>query len=103
MLRKLLPLVLVGIAGCAGRTTYVIDNGPPAPRSEVVIYRPGHVWVQGHWVQSRRGWVWQDGHYERERPDMVYVGGRWERRGHRFVYVNGGWRPRGHVVIRDRY
>lgn len=95
---KLIP-ILIALAGCSG-SAYVVET-VPAPRHEVAVYRPGQVWVSGHWANVGSRWTWRPGYYVRERPDHVYVQGRWERRGHRYVWADGGWRPRGRVVIRD--
>ncbi|MBA3457622.1 MAG: YXWGXW repeat-containing protein [Deltaproteobacteria bacterium] len=104
--RFLTPLVvaLAVAAGCTGSSTMVVRNdAPPAHRAERVEYRPGHVYVAGHW--ERRGdrrWTWIPGYYERERPGFVYIEGRWrsDRGGH--VWVDGQWRRREGVVIRER-
>ena len=93
------------LAGCTGETTVMVrDESPPPHRYERVQYRPGYVFIQGHW--QRRGgrhWMWTPGRYERERPGYVYVEGRWRDDGRRHVWVDGQWR-RSHtgVVIRDR-
>ena len=99
-LSKLLaPVLALGIAACAGEA-YVVETAPPPPRSEVTVYRPGHVYVQGHWVRRGSSWHWNNGYYVRERPNYVYVQPRWERRGNRYVYFQGEWRPRGRVYGR---
>jgi hypothetical protein len=103
----LAPLLAAGVAfaplpmtaGCAGEA-YLVDTAPPAPRAEVITYRPGYVWVNGHWNRRGGHWHWRDGYYVRERPDMVYIQPRWERRTRGWVYIDGGWRARGRVVIR---
>lgn len=82
------------LSGCYGEA-YLVDTAPPPPRHEVVIERPGYVYVYGHWARRGAGWHWQDGHYERARRDQVYVRGRWERRGNSHVWIQGGWRSRG--------
>jgi len=90
------------MSGCyATEGAYVIEDAPPPPRNEVVVYRPGYVWVHGRWTHPGRHWAWQSGYYERERPNAVYVEGRWERRGRGHVWVAGNWRARGGVVVRD--
>lgn len=96
--------VMPAMTGCYGvEGALIIDNLPPPPRAEVVVYRPGYVWVNGHWAYPGDRWVWQAGYYVRERPSAVYVEGRWERRGRGHVWVEGGWRTRGNTtVIRDR-
>jgi len=110
-LQKLLgPLLVAGaavaglpaFAGCYAQTAaYVVEDIPP-PREEVVIYRPGYLWIHGHWMRPQGQWVWRGGHYERERPSYVYVQGRWDRRRGTLVWIDGGWRPRGRVVVRTR-
>ena len=81
------------MSGCYG-SAYVVEDGPPAPREEIVVSRPGFIWVHGHWTRPGRTWVWRGGYYERERPEHVWVDGRWERRGRGHVWVDGGWRAR---------
>ena len=90
------------MTGCfAGEGAYVVEDAPPPAREEVVVSRPGFVWVHGRWSHPGSRWVWQGGYYERERQNQVYVEGRWERRGRGHVWVDGGWRARGRVVVRD--
>ena len=92
------------LGGCAARVGYVVEAEPepPPPRYERVVYRPGYVYVQGHWVRSGDHWRWRSGYYERERTGMVYEHGRWERRGRSHVWVEGNWRPRASVTIEGR-
>ena len=90
---------LVFVGACAGEA-YVVESGPPAPRSEVVVYRPGFVWVNGYWTSDSGRWHWHSGHYVRERPNYVYIQPRWERRGRGHVFVQGEWRARGRVYGR---
>ena len=101
-LSKLLaPVLALGFASaCAGEAAYVVETSPPARRSEVVVYRPGHVWVEGTWVRRGDSWHWNNGYYVRERPNHVYVQPRWERRGRGYVYIQGEWRARGRVYGR---
>lgn len=103
-----IALALVVGAGCTGSSTVVIrddlrDGAPPAARAERVDYRPGYIYVQGHWQRAdRERWVWMPGYYERERPGYVYIEGRWEndRGGHH--WNDGEWRRREGVSIRER-
>jgi hypothetical protein len=93
------------VTGCAGEASYVVEteSAPPPPREEVVVYRPGHVWVHGHWNRyGRNDWRWRSGYYERERPNMVYTRGHWDRRGRSYVWIEGEWRPRASVTVRGR-
>jgi hypothetical protein len=87
--------------GCAGEA-YVVTEAPPAARVESVSYRPGYVWVSGHYVRDGRHWRWNNGYYIRDRPNYVYTQPRWERRGRGYVYVEGSWRPRGRVYVERR-
>ncbi|MBA3502678.1 MAG: hypothetical protein M4D80_30310 [Myxococcota bacterium] len=96
-LSKLLaPVLVLGFAACAGEA-YVVESSPPPMRSETVVYRPGHVFVQGHWTRRGSDWRWNNGYYIRERQNHVYLQPRWERRGNRYVYFQGEWRARGRV------
>lgn len=92
------------LAGCAGSGAIVVrEDSPPPHHYERVEYRPGYVFVQGHW--ERRGgrqWTWAPGRYERERPGYVYIEGRWRNHGRRHVWVDGQWRRNGVVMRRDR-
>ena len=109
-LRDMLAALLVAgaamtvpaMAGCyATGDAYVVDEAPPPVREEVVVARPGFIWIHGHWTRPGGHWAWRGGYYERERPNQVYVEGRWERRGRGHVWVDGGWRARAHVTVRD--
>ena len=87
--------------GCYATTdAYIADESPPPPQDEYVVYRPGFVFIHGHWRHDGGRWAWHRGYYERERPGYVYVEGRWERHGNHHVWVNGSWRSRGGVVVR---
>jgi hypothetical protein len=107
--RLLTPLLVAGatlvatpLAGCAGQAAIVVrEDEPPPVRYERVEYRPGYVYIQGHWERRSRGWAWRPGWYERERPGYVYIEGRWRNDGSRHVWVTGQWRRSG-VVYRDR-
>jgi hypothetical protein len=89
------------MTGCyATGGAYVVEDVPPPPREEVVVTRPGHVWIHGRWTRPGDRWAWRGGYYERERPNQVFVEGRWERRGRGHVWIDGGWRARAGVVVR---
>lgn len=94
-------LACAPLAGCGGHAR-VIDQ-PPPPRHEPVAYRPGYIWVHGHWARIGRAWAWRAGHHERARHGYVYVDGRWQETARGPVWVEGGWRRRGNaVVVRER-
>lgn len=90
------------LTGCAGEGAFVVEDTPPPPREEVVVTRPGFIWIHGRWTHPGSRWTWSGGHYERERANQTYVEGRWERRGRGHVWVEGGWHARGRVVERER-
>lgn len=90
------------MAGCyATGDAYVVTEDPPAAREEVVVSRPGYIWVHGRWTRPGGHWLWNPGYYERERPNQIFVEGRWERRGRGHVWVDGGWRARARVTVRE--
>src|ERR1041384_522148 len=92
---------LPAMSGCyASGGAYIVEDVPPPARAEVVVARPGYVWIHGHWTHPGRSWVWGSGYYERERANQIYVEGRWERRGRGHVWVDGGWRARANVSVR---
>jgi len=80
------------VEGPAPVATVEVDVAPPPPEQEVVVVRPGMVWIGGHheWVGGR--YVWRRGYYERERRGYRWEPGRWERRGRRHVWIGGHWR-----------
>src|SRR5262245_30874515 len=109
---KLLGLIVASatatlVPACAttGHATIVAYEEPPPPlREEVVVYRPGFVWVHGNWARDYEGrWRWNGGYYVDERPGYVYMPGRWERRGRNYAWVGGTWRASGGVVIRRHH
>ena len=58
----------VAAPGCAvrGRSAlYVSDRTPPAPRYIDAPYRPGYVYIQGHWENYDSGWTWREGRWDR--------------------------------------
>ena len=96
-------LAVPAMTGCyASGEAYTVEDAPPPVRGEVVVGRPGFIWIHGHWTRPGGHWLWRSGYYERERPSQVYVEGRWERRGRGHVWVEGGWRARAHVTVRER-
>src|ERR1041384_3582452 len=65
---------LPAMSGCyATGGAYLVEDAPPPAREEVVVARPGYVWIHGRWTHPGRTWVWRGGYYERERADQVYV------------------------------
>src|SRR5262245_27242437 len=108
-IRKILVALIVAgsavgavstMTGCyASGREYIVEEAPPAARTEVVVSRPGFFWIHGHWTRPGTTWVWRDGYYERERPDYIWVEGRWERRERGHVWVDGGWRARADVSV----
>lgn len=80
----------------------IVEEEPPPPRRVLVVQRPGHLWIEGHWARDGGRWRWTDGYYERTRPDHDWVAGRWERRGSGHVWLSGRWQARGRARPRDQ-
>ncbi len=102
MKSKLLAAVLAAGAsfapmslGCYGSAEYVAYDDPPPPREEVVVARPGFVFIHGRWQRESGRWRWQSGSYVRERPGFTFEEGRWDHHGNRRVWIEGRWRSRG--------
>jgi hypothetical protein len=78
-----------------------INIGPPPPKRERMIARPGRdaVWLAGYykWHPRRHRYTWVPGHWMRPpRPHVVWVEGRWERRNNECVYYEGRWEDEQH-------
>jgi hypothetical protein len=71
-----------------------IRIGPPPPRREVVVARPGHVWVRGYWGWGRDRYVWRPGRWIAERPGWVWMDGGWGHRRDGWEHREGYWRRR---------
>lgn len=84
--------VPVMVAGCAGTDAYITDEDPPPLQDEVVVSRPGYVFIHGHWGREGGRWNWHHGDYVRERPGYTYEEGRWQRNGNHRVWVEGRWK-----------
>lgn len=98
---RLLAALALALAGCGSPQIARTCRGcgvPPPPREEVVIDRPGYVWIHGHWARDGAEWRWIDGSYARERPGLVYRDGRWTARGGLVVWIDGGWTPEPRYV-----
>ena len=66
--------------------------GPPPPRHEYFVERPGRVWVGGHWGWNHARYYWVPGGYIERRHGHVWEDGGW-RHGHRgWAYHEGHWR-----------
>jgi hypothetical protein len=65
-----------------------VDSEPPPPQREVIVERPGFVWIGGHWYRGGGRWIWHAGYFEHARE-----GYRWEpgHYGPRHVWVEGHW------------
>jgi hypothetical protein len=104
--RNILLALATALAGCYGgyttttTTGYVVYQSPPPTRDESIGYRPGYVWVHGHWQYDRNGWNWRPGYYIPERPGYFWVEGHWENQTGQSVWVDGYWRPAQAVIVR---
>lgn len=99
MKKKILSTALLAIglaAGSASSAQIYVRIGPPPPRREVVVARPGpgyvwvagyhrwdgraYVWVPGQWVLPRAGYHrWVPGHWRETHRGWVWVEGHWAR------------------------
>ena len=99
----LMGLLFLGTAGgiaCAPQAearTYVnvgVNIGPPAPRYERVVVRPGYAWTPGYWRWNNdyRRHDWVGGVYVAERPGYRWRAQRWNRGRHgRWHFNEGRW------------
>jgi hypothetical protein len=95
MRSKRLIAAAFALAGCYASADYVAYDSPPPPREEIVIARPGFVFVRGHWRNVDGRWRWHEGTYVRARPGYTYEEGGWVRRGDRHIWLEGHWRAAG--------
>jgi hypothetical protein len=73
----------------------VVVTPPPAPRTEVMYYRPSpyHVWIPGYWAWRAGRHVWIAGHWELPpQGHRHWEEPRWERRGGNYIFLDGHWR-----------
>ena len=96
-MRKIWLPFLFGAALCVGTGSaeVVVRVGPPRPRIERRLVRPGagYAWVGGFHRWDGRAYVWVPGRWElppRERA--VWIAPRWERRRYGYRFVDGRWR-----------
>lgn len=96
-MKKMLSIALLGVAlavGSANAQVYV-RIGPPPPRREVVVARPGpgYVWVKGYHRWDGNQYAWVPGAWVAPpRPHAVWVDGRWVHRRQGWVWIEGRWR-----------
>jgi len=86
-------------AGAANAAQIFIHIGPPPPRREVIVVRPGprYGWARGYdddYYEGYRGRRCdRDGYWERQRrPRAVWVPGYWAPRRHSRIWISGYWR-----------
>ncbi|HTY57569.1 MAG TPA: hypothetical protein VMF59_02085 [Bacteroidota bacterium] len=86
---------LIAIAPAADAQVWVgLRTGPPPPRREVVVVRPGYAWVHGFWGWDHARYVWRPGRYVVARPGHYWVDGGWRHRHDGWAYREGHWRRR---------
>jgi hypothetical protein len=96
-MKKMLSTALLGVAlavGSANAQIYV-RIGPPPPRKEVLVVRPGpeYVWVKGYHRWDGNQYVWVPGSWVvPPRPHARWVDGRWVHRRQGWIWVEGRWR-----------
>lgn len=90
------PLVACASAPSRRERVVYVDEGPPPPRREVIIERPGpeYVYIRGHWIYGRNGgYAWVPGRWIRpEGRRHRWVEGRWVHDRHGWYYIEGHWR-----------
>lgn len=109
LLGGVLAFSAAGLAACAASVGYEYDADvePPPPREEVIVERPGYVFIHGDWFRHDGRWDWRPGRYEQVRSGYAYRRGGWARQGNRWHYNEGRWEERGrdenegNVIIRD--
>jgi hypothetical protein len=70
----------------------VIQNGPPAPRYEVVPRpRHGYVWAPGYWRWNGYRHVWVPGYWVHNHRGRIYTPGHWEQGPNGWIFVRPGW------------
>jgi hypothetical protein len=73
----------------------IIEEAPPAPRTEVVYEAPSrdHVWIQGHWIRQGHSWEWYPGYWEHApKRDAIWIPGKWEKSGRGWFWIEGSWK-----------
>lgn len=104
--KRMRPIVLAAslamICGIAsaypehrGRDGDAARNGPPPPRAEVQLPRPGpsHHWAPGHWRWDGRAHNWEAGRWIAPRPHERFVAAFWAQEYGRWVYHPEQWIP----------
>ena len=62
-------LTVPAMTGCyASGEAYTVEDAPPPVREEVVVARPGFIWVHGHWTRPGGHWLWRGGKRNDGRP-----------------------------------
>jgi hypothetical protein len=95
-MKKAALLVLLGLISviAAGCMLSYPRLGPPSPREESMMGRPGagHVWISGYWRWSAGHYSWHSGYWVRAKAGRAWVPGQWEQRGHKWAWRRGHWR-----------
>ncbi len=98
-MKKLLTTAAFALALAVGEAHagggVFIRFGPPAPRREVMVVRPGprYVWMPGYYRWARHRYVWVRGYWTvPPRPHAVWVPGYWAPRHGAYVWISGYWR-----------
>ncbi len=87
--------ILLSVSPAANAGVWVgLRVGPPPPRREIVVARPGYAWARGYWGWDHARYAWFPGRYIAERPGHVWVDGAWGHRHDGWGYREGHWRRR---------
>jgi len=72
-----------------------VREGPPPPRAEVVVVRPGpgFFWIRGHWRWYANAYDWVPGRWEHVPPGYrAWHEGHWRHDRNGWFWVEGRWR-----------
>ncbi len=91
--------IALGGWGCGGNPApgpvYVVREGPPPPRREVIGVPPdrGYAFIGGRWERRGGEWLWAPGHWERVPGRYhTWAPGRWAHGRRGWYWIDGHWR-----------
>ncbi len=94
--------ILIGsflmISSFSGQSQIVVKVKPNRPQAVVVqpvAPKNGHLWIDGHWLWSKKEnkYVWVKGHWEKPpRPGAVWTPGYWMDAPGGYKWVPGHWK-----------
>ena len=88
-------LLAAAITAAAANAQVYVRIGPPPPRREIVVRRPGprHIWVAGFYEWDGRAYSWVPGRWAiPPRHYHAWVPGHWRQTRRGYIWVDGHWR-----------